>query len=326
MRKTLTVLAALALLAAGAAVAARLSQQTFPAETVQAVRQPAVTDCASVCVRRAQAVTLTFPAQTVTGGATTATVPTTTAAAGAAGALPWHTDVHITAAWVGEEYRPSASDGSQSCSTYDADWALHWSGGVSTGVETNSGCTGSPTGGCDGVAKGAGSTFTCNTEPRTGPDYWPTRATPAENPYYLDVPYDDLNNAKAFKDRCQVVPWAGEYPASDCANHSFSYMKDRWVELTANGRTCYAQIEDAGPYVYDDEAYVWGGGSTRPQSRQANNAGADVSPAVTGCLGFPQGSSGYDDDTATATWRFVERADVPDGPWTRIVTSSGVTN
>lgn len=49
-------------------------------------------------------------------------------------------------------------------------------------------------------------------------------------------------------------------------------------------------------------------------------AGLDVSPALTGCLGFPE----LDGITPGLSWRFVEESEVPPGPWTRLVTTSGV--
>jgi len=44
-------------------------------------------------------------------------------------------------------------------------------------------------------------------------------------------------------------------------------------------------------------------------------AGLDVSPAVWHRLGMT--------DNALTEWRFVEESEVPDGPWTEIVTTSG---
>jgi hypothetical protein len=41
----------------------------------------------------------------------------------------------------------------------------------------------------------------------------------------------------------------------------------------------------------------------------------DVSPAVRDCLGFV----GLDTDTNKVDWQFVEAAQVPDGPWKRVV-------
>lgn len=91
-----------------------------------------------------------------------------------------------------------------------------------------------------------------------------------------------------------------------------------------NGPTCYGQIEDAGPShddLYHDAAYVFGTDDVRPAQHRFNNAGLDVSPALNGCLGFAD----LDGDSDRVSWRFADDADVPDGPWRRLVTKSGVT-
>ena len=85
--------------------------------------------------------------------------------------------------------------------------------------------------------------------------------------------------------------------------------------------TCYGQIEDAGPGVYDDYRYVFGAGDPRPASRLYNGAGLDVSPALTGCLGFSE----LNGDDNRVDWQFVDAAEVPTGPWTRLVTTQGVS-
>ena len=109
--------------------------------------------------------------------------------------------------------------------------------------------------------------------------------TPKQNPFYLDVPLSD--------------------PA----------LKNRWVQIVKDGATCYGQIEDAGPAVYDDTDYVYG--TARPKNTRFNGAGMDVSPALNGCLGFTGPVDGASDKV---NWRFVDPGDVPPGPWTRIVT------
>lgn len=240
---------------------------------------------------------------------------------------PEHTRIVATTFWVGEVFDPDAPDGSQVCSTYDSQWAYHWSG-IDRGrvPKAASACAGARLGGCDGVADRRRNS--CATEPRTAAnDYFPnTGRRPLENPFYLDLPYDDLNDPVGFDRRCAVIPWAADAAYSGrCADHSFSYLKNRWVAITGpNGRTCYGQIEDAGPShgdLYHDAAYVFGADDARPAQRRYNNAGMDVSPALNGCLGFAD----LDGDADLVSWRFVEDADVPDGPWRRIVTASGVT-
>jgi hypothetical protein len=207
-----------------------------------------------------------------------------------------------TTFWVGEIFDPDAADGSQVLSTYDSKWQAHY-------------------GGCDGVITTAGA---CETEPRRAADgFFPMHMTPRENPFYLDLPFDDLNDPIAFARRCAVVPWAEESGyAGQCTNRGFSYMKNRWVEMVGpNGHTCYGQIEDAGPGRYHDVRYVFGTANARPANARYGGAGADVSPALNGCLGFAE----LNGDTDRVDWRFVDDAAVPDGPWRRLVTISGVT-
>jgi hypothetical protein len=277
----------------------------------------------------------TTTARTSTGRRTTAkTTPaktttaatTTTGPARSSGVSPLHTGIYATTFWVGEIYDANAADGSQVCSTYDSNWALNWSGGVRVGTaDSGAGCAGSPFGGCDGVPTGTGASFRCATEARTAKNgYFPTSAAvhPAENPFYLDLPFDDVNDPAAFAQRCNVVPWASQYPAANCKNQGFSYLKNHWVKLIGpNGSTCYGQVEDAGPFAYDDTGYVFGATDARPRSKQANNAGLDVSPALNGCLGFKE----LDGDADRVSWQFVDASQVPAGPWQRVVTTRGVS-
>lgn len=214
---------------------------------------------------------------------------------------PWHRDIVATTFWVGEVMDPTTSDGSQRYSTYDGNWLANY-------------------GGCDGVI----SNGVCQTEHREMSNgFFPTRMTPRQNPFYLDLPFDDINNANAFALRAKVIPWANDpgYHGNADDPH-FSFMKNRWVQLTRDGNTCYGQIEDAGPAHYDDAAYVFGNGDQRPANTRFNGAGIDVSPALNGCLGFTQ----LDGEDDRVSWRFVDDADVPDGPWSRIVTTSPVVS
>jgi hypothetical protein len=200
---------------------------------------------------------------------------------------------------VGEIFDPNAPDGSQELSTYDSRWLASY-------------------GGCDGIASGGG----CRTEARTAANgYFPTSMTPRENPFYLDLPYDDINDPTGFAQRDAVIPWADQEPyRSHRGDQNYSYLKNRWVQLTLGGRTCYGQIEDAGPGEYHDAAYVFGANDARPANTRYGGAGLDVSPALTGCLGFAE----LDGITPGISWRFVEASAVPPGPWTRLVTTSGI--
>ncbi|PPG43293.1 hypothetical protein [Pseudoclavibacter sp. RFBA6] len=210
---------------------------------------------------------------------------------------PWHTDIVATTFWVGEIFDAKAADGSQMHSTYDPDWYANY-------------------GGCDGVIV----KNVCQTEARSAAkNYFPTRTVAKENPFYLDLPFDDVNDATAAGLRQRVVPWASEKAyATAKRDPGFSLLKNRWVQLEHDGRTCYGQIQDAGPGEYADAEYVFGGGDARPKNQRYGGAGMDVSPALNSCLGFEH-LNGIEDGVS---WRFVDDADVPDGPWSILVTTS----
>lgn len=214
---------------------------------------------------------------------------------------PWHTGIIATTFWVGEVFDPKAADGSQMLSTYNAAWYASY-------------------GGCDGKRVGK----RCDTEPRTSANgYFPTSMKPRENPFYLDLPYDDVNDAVGFAQRGRVIPWAQDAAYRTVVRDpATSLMKNRWVHLRKGDRSCYGQIEDAGPGQYHDARYVFGATDARPANRRYNGAGLDVSPALNGCLGF----AALNGDGDRVAWQFVEAADVPDGAWKRLITTSPLNN
>lgn len=242
---------------------------------------------------------------------------------------PMHTNIVATTFWVGELFDASLSDGSQICSTYDSQWAFHHTGAnLGLTPQNAAGCPGSPWGGCDGVSTGTTyGTFTCDTQARSAASgYMPTgQPMPLENPFYLDLPYDDLNDPIAFAERGTVIPWANDVGyAGQATNENFSYMKNRWVRIMLGAKTCYAQVEDAGPSsgsLYHDKNYVFGSTNARPGNVLFGGAGMDVSPAVNSYLGFTD----LNDMQSGLSWQFVEFADVPAGPWKTVITTSGVT-
>jgi hypothetical protein len=340
-----------AFIASGVATAAHHHSWKWTAPTVRAstatttVPVPATTVPASTTTATvpASTTTTTVPASTTTttvpASTTTTTVPASTTTLPAVATVPTptstyplHTNIVSTTFWVGSVYDASVTDGSQDCSTYDAEWAYHWSGGVNVGTDQSIGCKGVIIGGCDGVPSGAGSTFECATQARTKANgYFPTgsNVVPHENPFYLDLPFDDINDPVGFAERCAVIPWAGQYPPSDCSNPGFSYMKNHWVEITGpNGSTCFGQIEDAGPVTgsnYHDANYVFGTMNARPANKgssgdRTQGDGMDVSPALNGCLGF----AALNGDDDHVSWQFVDAGQVPPGPWKIIVTTSPV--
>jgi hypothetical protein len=163
----------------------------------------------------------------------------------------------------------------------------------------------------------------CQTERRTAAnDFFPTSMIPKMNPFYLDLPFDDLHDEIAFRQRTKVIPWANDPGyAGRADDRSFSYMKGRWVKLMHNGHTCYGQNEDAGPGQYHDSRYVFGSEDARPANKKFNGAGMDISPALNGCLGFSE----INGENDKVDWQFVDDVDVPLGRWKTFVTTEKIT-
>jgi hypothetical protein len=221
---------------------------------------------------------------------------TPSASAPGSGRYPIHTSIVATTFWVGEVFDPNADDGSQVLSTYDEDWMGSY-------------------GGCDGVVVGG----ECRTERRVAANgYFPTSMTPRQNPFYLDVPFDDVNDPWAAARRAEVVPWAKDPGwVQKLADPEQSIMKNRWVAVRNGSAVCYGQIQDAGPGEYDDAEYVFGTDDARPVNKRYNGAGMDVSPAMNGCLAFTE----LNGENDRVDWWFVDDADVPPGPWRTVVTT-----
>lgn len=125
----------------------------------------------------------------------------------------------------------------------------------------------------------------------------PKKFAPTLNPFYVALPFNDIKYPDIAR---KVVPWWNE---SAFRRDKQSQCKGRWIMIEYQGRVCFGQWEDVGPFRYDHHNYVFG--SDRPAIY--SNAGLDVSPAVRDYLGL----SGLD----KTSWRFVEDDEVPYGPW-----------
>src|SRR3989344_472623 len=194
---------------------------------------------------------------------------------------PIHRNITATVFWVGEPQGGGSSE-DNAISAWDDNWQQSY-------------------GGFD--------------DPENRDGYYPVGFTPKETPFYLDLPYNDFNdNGDRKSNAFDVVPWANQKTWSN--NESF--MKNRWVKLAKDGKVCYGQIEDAGPYEYDGVDYVFG--SAKPKNHLANSAGLDVSPALRDCLDF----EGINNADNRVDWQFVEFSDVPSGPWKEIITTSQI--
>jgi hypothetical protein len=131
--------------------------------------------------------------------------------------------------------------------------------------------------------------------------YAPAGFRPLQNPFYVALPYCDMQEGRLKPEAASVVPWfAGRF-----REPGFSICKGHWLEVRNGVKICYAQWEDVGPFCTDSAGYVFG--NERPPPNVNHGAGIDVSPAVRDYLGL--GSSSLVD------WRFVEEADVIAGPW-----------
>jgi hypothetical protein len=134
---------------------------------------------------------------------------------------------------------------------------------------------------------------------------------PRENRFYVALPYNDLAKGGRKAGAEKRVPWANQ--KQEWGKWE-PMCKDRWVRVSCGQQVCYAQWEDVGPFETDDAAYVFGDGSVRPKNKENEGAGIDVSPAVSAYLGV--GGMGKVD------WQFVEKEDVPAGPWSEVVTGA----
>lgn len=196
-------------------------------------------------------------------------------------AYPWHENITATVFWAGEPVGNGSSE-DNAFSAWDDEWQEHF-------------------GGYD--------------DPYCREGYYPCGFTPKENPFYVSVPFSDFTDEGERKaEAYEYVPWADEQEWAD----SESMIKNRWVKITRGEETCYGQVQDTGPYEYNDYNYVFL--NSKPINKQANAAGMDVSPALRDCLKF----TGLNNADNKINWQFVDFKAVPDGPWLETVTTAGV--
>lgn len=136
-------------------------------------------------------------------------------------------------------------------------------------------------------------------DPYNRNDFYPKDFTPKENPFYFALPYDDFDEdgIKSNESMCVTV------------------CKNTWIRIIKGNKIAYAQWEDVGPFEENDVDYVFG--KSKPKNKINNNAGLDVSPAVRDYLGLK--------DIDNIDWQFVDFKDVPNGPWTEIITRSQIS-
>ena len=130
-------------------------------------------------------------------------------------------------------------------------------------------------------------------DPKARINYFPSTFIPKENPFYVALPVSEYDKDGNLREEIKEV----------------GPLKNRWVEIVYDGKKAYAQLEDCGPFVYDDFDYVFG--DAKPKNH-VNHAGIDLSPAVADYLGI--------NGSANVSWRFVDERDVEEGPWKAIIT------
>jgi len=180
---------------------------------------------------------------------------------------PWKQNIVTTVFWIGEQAGRS-NPVANTQSAWDLSWGRHY-------------------GGYD--------------NPNERENFIPVRFIPRLNPFYVALPYNDVEHSHTKIEAPQVIPWFRNSFVRD----GESVCKDRWIAIRHGNRTCYAQWEDVGPFRVDHWQYVFG--NDRPLPNRNHNAGLDVSPAVRDFLGM----SGMD----ACDWKFVNVGEVPNGPW-----------
>ena len=198
-------------------------------------------------------------------------IPTASRTLGVAGKYPWKTNIVTTIFWIGEP-----AGGNNPVHNVSSSWDLNW--------ETSYG-------GYDNPNPGA----------RSG--YRPASFIPRQNPFYVALPYNDVTHGSTKPEARQFIPWFRDAFVEE----GKSVCRDRWLAIrnTVNGKICYAQWSDCGPFRTDHYNYVFG--PERPKPNLNGGAGLDISPAVRDYLGL--GSNDVTD------WKFVDAREVPNGPW-----------
>jgi hypothetical protein len=183
-------------------------------------------------------------------------------------ALPWKRNIVATVFWVGE--LPTQNNPTPNTkSAWDQNWQENF-------------------GGYD--------------HPESRDGYRPAGFTPMLNPFYIALPYNDVAKGGVHRpEASEVIPWFWESYRGD----GISVCKGRWVAIHHQGKVCFAQWEDVGPFEVDHWQYVFGKEAPRGNRNQA--AGIDLSPAVRDFLGLRSGNK--------VEWRFVDDRQVPKGPW-----------
>jgi hypothetical protein len=192
------------------------------------------------------------------------------ALSGGPGRYSWKLGIITTIFWIGE--RPSGNNPvPNDRSSWDRNWYYSY-GGYDT------------------------------PDPGARRNFIPANFVPRQNPFYVALPYNDVEGGRTKGEASQVIPWFKQAFVRD----GQTVLKGRWIAIRHGNRVCYAQWEDCGPFRTDHWQYVFGNERPRPNLNQG--AGLDVSPAVRDYLGLGNKDA--------CDWKFSEFREVPSsGPW-----------
>jgi len=191
------------------------------------------------------------------------------ALSGGPGRYPWRLGIITTIFWIGERPR-----GNNPVPNNRSSWDKYWYYSY---------------GGYD------------NPDPGSRRNFIPINFVPRQNPFYVALPYNDVEGGHTKYEASQVIPWFKQAFVRD----GQTVLKGRWIAVHHGNKVCYAQWEDCGPFRTDHWQYVFGNARPRPNLNQG--AGLDVSPAVRDYLGLGNKDA--------CDWKFVELREVPPGPW-----------
>jgi hypothetical protein len=191
---------------------------------------------------------------------------------------PWRYKIAATVFWIGEQAAENNPIPNTE-SAWDSNWMAHYGG---------------------------------EDDPARRVNFNPAGFIPKQNPFYVALPYNDVDDHHTKLEASKVIPWFNDSFVKD----GQSVCKGRWVAIRRGKRTCDAQWEDVGPFQINHWQYVFG--NERPRANRNQDAGIDVSPAVRDYLGM----SGMD----LCDWKFVSVYEVPSGPWTLYGDNNTVAN
>jgi hypothetical protein len=124
--------------------------------------------------------------------------------------FPWKYKIAATVFWVGEQAAEN-NPISNTESAWDSSWVAHYGG---------------------------------EDDPTRRVNFIPAGFVPKQNPFYVALPYNDVDDHHTKLEASKVIPWFNDSFVKD----GQSVCKGRWVAIRRGKRTCYAQWEDVGPF------------------------------------------------------------------------------